>query len=299
MNKGFVWGLALSLVLLGGCGIKPEEPPVVLSKMTQAMSQLERMEFSGDFQVIGKSTIPLFQGLQDLRIVGTGRVDLAKANNFRYLLNLIISGMGSEGKTEVGAELRSFPDTNYFRITQITMPMGLPFSLSPDNKWYKFKSTGQNQDWLGSSKPLTDEQLKQMRELLNQNQLFTVVQKFPDETVNGTRAYHWQVAFDLESLKTLLRNWSNIANPMTEVDVEHWATMLSNYTYEFWINKYDHRIMKASIKGWYDSKPDQRVDFTLELSIDKFNVAQNIDRPANNVEEFNLRQMLGLPNLTQ
>jgi len=298
MDKGWLWGLALSLVMLGGCGVKSEEPPVVLAKMTQVMSQMERMEFSGDFQVVGKSTLPLFQGLQDLQITGTGRVDLSAANNFRYLLNLVISGMGSEGKTEIGAELRSFPDINYFRITRITMPMGLPFSLSADNKWYQIKSGGQNQDWLGSSQPLTDDQLQQLRELLNQNQLFNVVQKFPDETVNGARVYHWQVAFDPEALKTLLRNWGNITNPATEANVEHWATMLSDYTYEFWINKYDHRIMKASIKGWYNSEQNQRVDFTVNLNINKFNTAQVIERPAN-VAEFNLREMLGLPNLTQ
>ena len=294
MDKGWLWGLALSLVMLGGCGVQPEEPPVVLAKMTQVMSQMERMEFSGNFQVVGKSTLPLFQGLQDLQITGTGRVDLSAANNFRYLLNLIISGVGSEGKTEIGAELRSFPDINYFRITRITMPMGLPFSLSADNKWYQIKSGGQNQDWLGSSQPLTDDQLSQIRELLDQDQLFNVVQKFPDETVGGARVYHWQVAFDPEALRTLLRNFGNVTHPATEMDIERWTSMLSDYTYEFWINKYDHRIMKASIKGWYDSPANQRVDFMVNLNINKFNTAQVIDRPAN-VVEFNLREMLGLP----
>ena len=297
-HRGLIWGLAISLLILGGCGIKPEEPPVVFEKMMQTMSKVEQLEFTGNFQIVGTSTLSLLQGLQDLEITGSGRVNLAKASDFRYLLNLVVSGKSSDGKTEIGAEIRSFPDCNYFKITQIVLPMSLPFSLSADNRWYQIKSGGQNREWLGSSQPLDDVQLQQVRALLSQSKLFNVVQKFPDETVGGGRTYHWQVAVDAEAMRGLLRDWVNLTNPTGSVDIDHWAAMLSDYTYEFWINKYDHRLMKASVKGWYDSSEHQRVDFAATVSFTKFNAIQSIERPTS-VQEFDLRQMLGLPNSTQ
>ena len=293
-DKKWLWGLLLSLLILGGCGIKTEEPPVVLGKMVQVMSKLEQGEFSGEFKLVGKSALPLLQGLQDLQITGTGRFNLADVSNLKYLLNLVISGMGSDGKTEIGAELRSFPDCNYFRITHIAMPLGLPFSLSADNKWYQIKSSGQNQEWLGASQPITSEQMQQIRVLVAQSKLFNVVQKFSDETVNGARVYHWQVAFDGDVLQAFLKDWATIVNPVDNVDWKHWAAVLSDYNYEFWINKRDYRLMRGNVKGWYEDSAGQRADFTITVSLDKFNSAQSIERPTS-VQEFNLRQLLGLP----
>jgi len=297
-NQGWLWGALLSLLILGGCGIKTEEPPIVLGKMTQTMSKLEQLEFSGEFNLVGNSTLPLLQGLQDLQITGNGVINLTDVNNLRYLLNLIIGGKGSEGNTEIGAELRSFPDCNYFRITRIALPLGLPFSLSADNKWYQIKSGGQNREWLGSAQPLTNEQMQQIRALVAQSKLFNVVQKLPDETVNGTRTYHWQVAIDSEILRVLLRDWANIATLAENVDLEKWTTMLSDYNYEFWINKRDYRLMRAQIEGWYDDASSQRADFTIKINLNKFNSVAAIERPSN-VQEFDLRQLLGLPAITQ
>jgi len=294
LKQRLLWGLVLTILILGGCGIKPKEPPEVFAKMVQTMSKLEKAEFSGEFKLVGKSTVPLLQGLQDLQITGTGRVNLADAKNMKYLLNLLISGMSSEGKTEIGTELRSFPDCNYFRITSITLPLGLPFSLAADNKWYQIKSSGQNKDWLGSTQPLENAQLQLIRSLIAQSQLFNVVQKFPDETVNGARVYHWQVDLSRDPLRQFLRDWVNITNLSDSTDIEHWETMLSGYTYEFWISKSDYRLMRASIKGWYDSQDHQRMDFTVKMTLNKLNTAVAIDQPTN-VQEFNLRQLLGLP----
>mgnify|MGYP001580763303 CR=1 FL=1 len=289
----------MGLLVAGGCGVKPEEPPVVFAKMMQVMSNLEQAKFSGEFKLLGNSNVPLFKGLKDLQISGTGEVNLADAQNTKYLLNLTISGMGDDGKTEIGTELRSFPDRNYFRITQISLPMGLPFSLAADKKWYQIKSGGQNSDWLGFSQPITNEQVVNIRQLIAASQLFNVVQKFPDETVGGSRVYHWQVAVDTEAVRKLLQDWSAIAQPATPIDVDKWTARLSDYKYEFWINKYDHKLSRANIKGWYDSAGEQRADFAVVINFNKFNTAVNIERPSNNnVQEFDLRQMLGLPNTT-
>lgn len=294
MKRELIWGLALSLLILGGCGLKSEEPPVVFAKMMRTMSQIEQLEFSGGFQVVGRSNLALLQGLQDLQVTSNGRVNLVNATNVRYLLDLVITGMGSEGKTEIGAELRSFPDCNYFRLTRIAVPLGLPFSLTADNKWYQIKSGSQNRELLGSSQPLTADQLQLIRGLIANAKLFDLVQKFPDEIVSGARVYHWQVAMEQDATQGLLRDWAGIANPPESVNLEKWAAMLSDYKYEFWINKYDHRLMQASVKGWYDSPDSQRLDFTVTVNLDKFNAIQSIERPSN-VQEFNLRQLLGLP----
>lgn len=298
VKKWWLGGLMLGLVVLGGCGVKPEEPPVVFAKMMQVMSALEQTKFSGEFKLLSNSNIPLLQGLKDLRVVGSGEISLMDVKNTKYLLNLVISGMGEDGKTEIGTELRSFPDRNYFRITQISLPMGLPFSLAADKKWYQIKSSGQNSDWLGFNQPATSEQVASIRQLIAQSQLFNVVQKFPDETVSGSRTYHWQIAVDVNAMRKLLQDWSGIIQPATPIDANQWAIKLSDYKYEFWINKYDHKLSRVNIKGWYDGVSEQRADFEVTINFDRMNTAVKIERPSNNVQEFDLREMLGVPNAT-
>lgn len=297
-NKWWLGGLVLGFVTLSGCGVKPTAPPVVFAKMMQVMSVLEQAKFSGEFKLLGESSVPLLKGLKDLQVTGTGEVNLTDIKNTKYRLNLIISGMGEDGKTEIGTELRSFPDRNYFRITQISLPMGLPFSLAADKKWYQIKSGGQNSDWLGFNQPITKEQVLAIRQLIAGSQLFNVVQKFPDETVNGSRTYHWQVAVDKDAIRKLLQDWSAIVAPATPIDINQWASKFSDYKYEFWINKYDHKLSRVNIKGWYDGTLEQRADFAVMINFDKLNTAVNIERPTNNVQEFDLRQMLGVPNAT-
>ncbi|MFH0912149.1 MAG: hypothetical protein V1807_00605 [Patescibacteria group bacterium] len=296
VKQWLIWGLTVSLVILGGCAVKTKEPPVVFEKMTKMMSKLEQMEFSGDFEVVGTSNLPLLQGLKDLQITGTGRTNLTDVSNVRYLLNLIISGQSQEGTTRIGAELRSFPESSYFRLTDIDVPLGLPFSLSADNKWYQIKSAGQNKDWLGSSQPLTNTQVQQIRVLIAQSKLFNVVQKFPDVLVGGTRTYHWQVAVGKEAVTEFFQAWAKIANPPDSLDWKNWANRIGSYQYEFWISKYDYRLMKVNVVGQYDDSLEHQMSFALTINLDRFNAAQSIDQPTN-VQEFNLRQLLGLPAL--
>jgi len=292
-----VWGMLALFLGLTGCGVKTEEPPVVLEKMTKAMSQVEQMDFAGDFKLAGKSNLSLLQGLNDLLVSGSGKINLSDIKNLRYLLNVTISGMSSEGKTEIGAELRSFPDLNYFRLTNIAVPLGLPFSLSADNKWYKIKSNNSDQNnILGATPLLSNEQVAQIRQLIARSKLFDVVQKFPDDTVEGVRAYHWQIAFDETALSGLIDNWVGITGEQDQINAKKTSNMLSSYNYEVWISKRDYRIVKSIIKGWYDNEDNQRVDFLVNFNLGGFNTRQDISRPTNNAEEFNLRQLLGLPS---
>ena len=290
-------GMFVLILGLAGCGVKTEEPALVLEKMTRAMSQVEQLEFTGDFQLTGKSNLALLQGLNDLAVTGSGKINLTDIKNLRYLLNVTISGMGSDGKTEIGAELRSFPDLNYFRLTRIAVPLGLPFSLSADNKWYKIKSNNTDEGNILGATPLpTQDQAMQLRQLLAQSKLFNIVQKFPDETVAGVRAYHWQIAFDQEALRQFIESWVNIVGIHDQINPANLSVMLSDYNYEVWIDKRGYRIVKADVKGWYDSADQQRLDFLVKVNLSGFNTRQDISRPANDTEEFDLRQLLGLPN---
>lgn len=292
-----VWGMLALVLGLTGCGVKTEEPPVVLEKMTKAMSHVEQMEFAGDFKLAGKSNLSLLQGLNDLLVSGSGKINLSDIKNLRYLLNVTISGMGSDGKTEIGAELRSFPDLNYFRLTNIAVPLGLPFSLSADNKWYKIKSNNSDQsNILGATPTLSNDQVVQIRQLIARSKLFNVVQKFPDETIEGVRSYHWQIAFDENELSQLMENWLDITGNQDQINIQKTSAMLSSYNYEAWIAKRSYHVIKSSIKGWYDNQDNQRVDFMINVNLKGFNSRQDINRPTNNAEEFNLRQLLGLPS---
>ncbi|MFH1857067.1 MAG: hypothetical protein ABH836_07605, partial [Candidatus Omnitrophota bacterium] len=77
---------------------------------------------------------------------------------------------------------------------------------------------------------------------------------------------------------------------------KNWANRIGSYQYEFWISKYDYRLMKVNVVGQYDDSLEHQMSFALTINLDRFNAAQSIDQPTN-VQEFNLRQLLGLPAL--
>ncbi|OGB74204.1 hypothetical protein A2V68_00305 [candidate division Kazan bacterium RBG_13_50_9] len=289
-------GLALLATLsLGGCGVKTD-PAVVLDRVSQAMSLTKQAAFVGQFNLSGDPEHNLFEGLSELSVRFEGRADLASLNGLQYLISLLVNGSSAEGSTRIGAEVRSFPDYNYFRITDVAIPLDLPFALTTDNKWYKVKrSSDSGANVLGSNPRLiSDEEWEQVRGLIGSSRLFLTDQLLPDETVNGTRSYHLKVIIDRFALVGFLDQLDAITRGKLQLDRAAWMKLVDGYNYDLWITKRGYRLTRLKVAGTYIGDELRQVDFDLSLNLTNFDTPVEVTRPSE-VEDFSLQRLFGLP----
>lgn len=260
------------------------------------MSMVKQFEFAGQFSLTGTSGHPVFEGLGDLNISFDGRANLSSLDSFSYLINLLVYGMSGNGSTQIGAEVRSFSDYNYFKITDIVMPLGLPFSLTTDNQWYKIRrSENGNADVLGANPRLiTAAELEQIRALISHSRLFLADQRMPDETVNGVRSYHLRVIVDRFALDDFLDQLNQVTHGKLKLDKSVWMRIVDGYSYHLWITKRDYQLTKLEVQDAYVDESDQEIAFSVKLNLTQFDVPVNITRPSE-VMEFSLPRLFGLP----
>ena len=298
VRKALIFSLAVLTLVLGGCNwrldIKSPNSESVVSRMVNNLSETKSFVFAGDFSLVGSSSVALFSGLTDLKIKFNGESNISSVEGMQYGVELTLAGTAQEGFTEVGMELRSFPDNDYFRINHLTLPLSLPFTLSTDQRWYRIKSASKDQsDFIGGVDKLSDTKLKELRNLVSKNNFFEVEEELDDQTVNGSRAFHYKVRVDSVALEEFLYSWLLITDSDNLDKVSDWVAMLKTYDYEIFINKHNFNLAKIKISGWYLDTKNQRLEFTTSINLDSFNGTVDIPRP-NDVEDFNLRSLLGV-----
>lgn len=297
-REALIISLAISTLVLGGCNwrldVQAPNAESVVSHMVANLSEIKSFVFAGDFSLNGPSSVSLFSGLTNLDIKFNGESNIGSVEKMQYGIELTLKGISDEGLTEVGMELRSFPDNDYFRINHLSLPLGLPFTLSTDQRWYRIKSASPDQsDFLGGIDKLSNAKLQEMRNLVSENNIFKVIEELDDETVNGSRAFRYKVEVDPIVLEELLYNWLLITDSDNISKVPDWVDVLKTYDYEIFVNKHDLNLAKIKISGWYLDSKNQKLEFTTNIGFDNFGSTVNIPRP-NDVEDFNLRSLLGI-----
>jgi len=286
--------IILLALVLSGCGTKTS-PGFVLDQMMISMSTIEQMEFSGEFSLESDTNQTILGDLSDLTIKLDGKIDLVDFENLKYLVNFLVDGVGMDGATRLGAEVRSFADYNYFRITDISTPLNLPFSLTTDNNWYKVKKSVSNNDNVLGVNPrlFTNEEFNQVCQLFKENQLFVPYKILPDATVNGMRSYHIIASIDQKALDRFIDQIDIITNNKLVFDKLFVSQLLSNYQYNLWITKNDYKVTKLQISGLYVAKESGNLNFDAEVNLIRFDIPMDIAIPSN-VQDFNLDSFLSL-----
>ena len=286
--------LAIIPLLLGGCGIKLE-PAVVLERMAVAMSQVKQVSVDGQIKLSGNSDTAIFNGLQSLSALFSGRLDISSPSALRYLITLNLAGQGAEGNTKIGAEIRGLPDYTYFRVQEAQVPAGLPISLTPDNRWYKVKNPepgAAEGNVLGGSNRLTDAEGLQLRALVSGSRLFTVQTVLGDETIKGVRAYHFAALVDATALANLLDGIQAATNGKIKPNRESALKLAKDYTYDLWVSKNDYHLIKLVARG--NLSPAGQSESMIELGLSRFDSPVSIVAPSE-VKEFSLESLLKSP----
>lgn len=294
-NKYFIILLIPTVLILGGCENKID-PKETLADMSISMSEIEQVKVEGKFNLLSNNGETIFEGLSDLDIIFNGQLNLAEIKDFKYSANFMVDGTGPDGSTRLGADIISLFDYNYFRITDIVLPLGLPFSLTTDDNWYKVKkSTISNKNILGSNPNLLNNaEISAIRKLISETQFFIPLETKPDTTVNGFRSHHISVVFDEIVLYEFINQLSNITNNKLKLDKNFVKYVVNDYKYELWITAKDSKLTKIKINGIYENNNNEIV-FDTEINLINFNIPLSINAPSKGVEEFKLDSLFGLP----
>lgn len=287
-------GLILGSLVLVGCQ-QQTDPDATLVQMMKFCSDIKQANFAGKFNLVGASRLAAFNGLNDLSIDAIGRFDLANISNFRYSVNLNVSGNGAEGSTRIGAELRSLPDYNYFKVTDISMPLGLPFSLKTDDKWYKIKKSNLVQENIlgATNKLLHDNEITKIRELVATANLFIPTQILPEEVVNNFTSYHFKAKINSDVLRNLLKDIEKIANDKLSFDISYLVKLGENNSFDLWIAKKNFSLIKLKVVSLNNIATDLP-NFKLELNLSQFNSPVEIKPPATATSDFSLEKFFGI-----
>lgn len=293
-NRYFVFSVLIITIGLSGCG-STVNPEVALNNMHKSMGMTEQFEFSGDVGLSGHSQEQILDGLTQLNLSIDGKMKMASLKDLQYLVNLMIEGQSDDGATKIGAEVKSFSDYNYFRITDISLPLGLPFSLIADDQWYKAKkSSTSNSNVLGATRSITDDEFNKIRGLISNSSLFFIRQSLPDQMVNGAQSYHLQVTINEASWDKFLIQLNSAVGNGLKIDTESVIQLLGQYNYDLWITKQDFKLTKIATKGTYLDASNNIIDFEIEVNLTNFNTPVDIVRPTE-VQEFKLNNLFGLP----
>ncbi len=285
----------LLTLILSGCGVKTD-PGFVLDQMEISMSTIEQMEFSGEFSLTGDTNQVILEDLSDLTVRLDSKIDLADFENLKYLINFLVDGAGADGVTRLGAEVRSFADYNYFRVTDISMPLNLPFSLTTDDNWYKVKKSVSNgNNVLGVDPGLfTNKEFNQIRQLFRDSKFFVPYKILPDATVNSMRSYHIIATIDQEVLDRFIYQLDIIADGKLGIDKSFISQLLSSYQYNLWITREEYKLTKLMVNGSYVDRDNNDIGFEAEVNLTHFDIPMDITRPSN-VQDFSLDHLFGLP----
>lgn len=281
-------------LLLGGCGVKLE-PTVVLARMAESMSQVKQVVIEGQLKLSGNSDTAIFNSLQTLSAVFTGRVDINDPGALRYLIQLDLSGQGAEGSTKIGAEIRGLPDYTYFQVQEAKVPSSLPVSLTPDKRWYKVKNPEEGPaggNILGGGNRLTNAEGLQLRSLINNSRLFTAQTVLADETIKGVRTNHFAAMIDKTALANLLDGVQTATNGKIKPNREAALKLATDYTYDLWISRSDHRLIKLVAQG--NLSPVGQSESMIELNFSRFDSPVSVAAPSE-VKEFTLESLLKSP----
>jgi hypothetical protein len=279
-------------LLLGGCGVKLE-PAAILERMTEAMSQVNQVEVTGQLKLAGTSDTAVLNGLRELTADFSGKIDIADLDKLAYTLNLDLTGQGAEGNTQISTEVRGMPDYTYFRIKSASTPPNLPWSLTPDNRWYKVKNPDDSAgNVLGGGRRLTNAEGLQIRELIKNSHLFLVQTVLSPETVKGVRTHHLAVMLDRGAWGNWLDALAAITNDQLKPNREGALKLADNYTYDLWISQRDYHLVKLVARGNLSSAGQS--ELVLELNLSRFDSPVSVAVPSE-VKEFTIESLLQSP----
>ncbi|HSW66069.1 MAG TPA: hypothetical protein VLI54_02940 [Bacillota bacterium] len=202
--------------------------------------------------------------------------------------------------TNITADFRSVDGTTYYaRVGGLSgLPQLLGASNAAESRMLSSAVTLVNDQWLeinqslikettGSnvSTKLTDSDRSKLETAYKQNKFVVVKQSLIDQTIKGVGTHHYRVGVDKAKLKSFYSavqkaNLDSMKITSDQVSMFNRSldgAKVENYSVDVWIGKGDRMFKQVG----YNKTNADHSSITFRLTVDKYNAAVNVEKPAN------------------
>ena len=230
-----------------------------------------------------------------------GDLDINDYNNPKFALDF---DMNAETKDEPPANMKlgikiinkifylkvDKLDFGSFDLTEITNQWADQWiKIDPEEikKQLGLEETEEESEEKKSESDLSEEQMKQIEELIKNTDFFIVKESFKDQVINNIETYHYKVTLNKKELKNFIIEIDKIINEKElskeELDeLNEGINELKESEAELWIGKKDYLLYKASINAnFFDEKTEEDGSINMILNLSNFNKPVDIIVPQN------------------
>lgn len=299
--------LMISAVLLTSCG-GTKSSDEVMANFKQAVSDIESGDLNAKVAINGEEEEDKIDVNVDLGIKFDRKDELKTklAADINLEGEMVIEGAPISG--ELALSTIFVDDTLYINLETLETNDETLKEMEPFINMYKGK-------WLSLAKEMlpidlekletkTEEELaieKKLTKLFVSTKMFDVVKDHGTESINGNRAYHYEIKLNEEGIKKYTKEAGIITgNELTEQEIEEAAEIVDYIkNAEIWIGTKDFNPYKVMITFEETKADDEAMDMEIKLEMDAVSYNKDIKVEApEGAEEFNPLQLImggGMP----
>jgi hypothetical protein len=254
--------------------------------MYKKIFELQTFDFSSDFNMTYSQKVTqtdYFSSNYKATIVGVadiGQLNYPKASTAIE----IFSEKASLGKIETMA----FGNTFYIKIHDSLASQILGFEKFSEH-WIKVEANTFDAYYGGflfENMSITNEEKAQIYEIVKKNPPITVLQKLPDDNMEGKKVYHFKVKLSKENLINILAGFVDSAQDgKSKSDTKEKLKKIISHVEldeaDLWIGKKDLYPYKFKFRFLLlnNQSPDLHVTSDATITLNKFNEYKNITAP--------------------
>ena len=181
-------------------------------------------------------------------------------------------------------EVLLMQEKSFFRISEVPAISFMDLDEVKD-KWYKYVQ------YTSDDSQITT--LSKIKTFLANSKLVNIIERLPDEQINGQLTYHYIVGLDTDNIQNLMALMSDQIKNKQELNISR----LSAQEFEIWVSKKDNYLYR--LEGSYE---DKKIIANFTMNTSRFNQIVSIQEPkvSNSMidfskELFNQTNFLDIP----
>jgi len=268
-------------------------PNRILLRMYGKLFEAETFDYNTEFNLV------FFQNLtqterfsSNYKTLLEGSVDIKQIDSPKASTTLeVFSDKTSLGKLEIIA----FGKEIYIKVHNSLASQILGFEKFSD-QWIKVETKTLDTLYgmpLFENISITNEEKTQVYEIVKKNPPITILQKLPDDNMNGKSVYHFKVKIDQENLINIIAGITEASvngelRDDTRKKLEELFSSLELEDSDLWVGKKDSYPYKIKTRLQYQLKnnqmPNLHISADATTSFDKFNEPKNLSIPSVTVQ---------------
>lgn len=305
--------LILGLLLIGGAAagyfFYYMSPGMVAKRMLSKLDSVKTVQYDGQLTTAGQEgdyeATFNFEGVSDLSDSQNKKTSLSLSYSYKPILK------GSQLKIEaimvahvVYLKIAQLPDAS--GGIEVLKDQWIKLDLDEmQDKFDSLFSIGGKEEGGRNSLPfkdLTADQIRQIRALIEKNDLVGSAKRLKEENISGVDCYHYGIEIDKEEIKKFVAGLNEIiyGGSVSETELDYINESIDSITAmagELWIGKKDNLPYKIMSSSAATDKYGATTNSTFTLRVKNYNAAVEIAAPdqARSLEEIINEAMGNLP----